>query len=60
MKEDVNFRIIKKLKESKYDKNISEFLIEAIREEFAKSDLHHWAYADVYDRLIKNYSAREG
>lgn len=56
MKEDVNFRLIKKLKGSKYEENIREFLINAIREEFAKSELHHWSYADVYDQLIKKYA----
>lgn len=56
MKDDINVRIIKKLKNSDFDDNICEFLIEAIREEFARSELHHWSYVDVYDRLIRNYS----
>lgn len=59
MKEDINFRIIKKLESSKYEKNISEFLINAIREEFARSDFHHWSYAEVYDQLIKKYARSE-
>lgn len=56
MKEDINFRIIKRLKESNYAKNISDFLIEAIREEFIRSNQHHWSYSEVYDQLIKKYS----
>lgn len=60
MKEDINLRIIKKLKGSKYEKNISEFLINALREEFAKSDFHRWSYAEVYDQLIKKYARSEG
>ncbi len=60
MKEDINVRIIKKLKSSKYEKNVSEFLVNVFREEFAKSDFHHWSYAEVYDRLIKKYADSEG
>ncbi|MBA7624665.1 hypothetical protein ES703_32076 [subsurface metagenome] len=56
MKEDINFRLIKKLKNSKYEENIREFLINAIREEFARSELHHWSYAEVYDQSIKKYA----
>lgn len=56
MAEDVNVRIMKKIKESDYDENVKEFLVKAIREEFQRYELHHWSYKETYDFMISNYS----
>lgn len=59
MKEDINFRIIKKLQEGKYKKNVSGFLLDAIREEFEKREQKRWNFKDTYDSLIEQYAAQE-
>ena len=59
MKEDINFRIIKKLHGSKYDKHISGFLIDAIREEYARMESRRWNFKDTYDLLIEKYADKE-
>ena len=56
MKEDVNSRIIKKLQESKYQNNLTEFIITLIRAEFAHKDQARWNYSDLYDKNIKESS----
>ena len=56
MKEDVNKRIINKLKESKYRSNLTEFIITLIRAEFAHKDQARWNYSDLYDKNIKESS----
>ena len=59
MKEDINFRIIKKLQEKKHRTNVSGFLINAIREEFERRDLKRWNFKETYDHLIGQYSDKE-
>lgn len=59
MKEDINSRIIKKLQEGKYRKNVSVFLVDAIREEFVRGEPKRWNFKDTYDRLIEKYAAQE-
>ena len=54
--EDLNPRIVKKIRESKYGKEIKEFLISAIREELDHSEKGRWHYTEVYDKLIKKHS----
>ncbi len=56
MKEDVNVRIIKKLRESKCDKTLTDFIIELVREEFEHKDQARWNFSEVYDNKIKKFS----
>ncbi|ODS30942.1 MAG: hypothetical protein SCARUB_03948 [Candidatus Scalindua rubra] len=56
MKEDVNVKIIKKLRNNKCHKNLKQFIIDMIREEFAHKDQSRWNYSEIYDRKIKMYS----
>ena len=51
MKEDINAKIIKKLRESDYDKNVIDFLIEMIREEFNRGRTD----ANLYETAIEKY-----
>ncbi len=55
MPEDVNFRIIKKIKDSEKPTKQKEFLIELIREEFARSGSTHWHFQDFYKDKIEEY-----
>jgi hypothetical protein len=55
MTENVNVRIIKKIKDSTYKENVKKFLIDLIREEYAKSDLQHWKYQELYEKKIEEY-----
>lgn len=59
MKEDINYRIIKKLRDRRYGKHISGFLVDAIREEFAKRELMHWSFKETYDCLVEKYADQE-
>ena len=56
MKEDVNVRIIRKIKESDYDEKLKQFLINMIKEEFQNEELYNWDYARIYEQNIKKYS----
>jgi hypothetical protein len=56
-KEDINFRIIKKLQGDEYKKHISGFLVEAIREEFREQK--RWQFKETYDSMIEKYANRE-
>lgn len=56
--ENINPRIIKKIWESSYDKNIKDFLISVIREEYGHPEQEHWHYSDVYDKEINKYSSK--
>ena len=59
MKEDINFRIIKKLKEKKHRKNVNGFLVDAIREEFERREQKRWKFKETYDHLIRQYADKE-
>ncbi len=59
MKEDINFRIIKKLHEGTYGKHIDGFLVDAIRDEFERRELSHWKFKETYDSLIEKYADQE-
>ncbi|MHC4461411.1 MAG: hypothetical protein ACYS30_08245 [Planctomycetota bacterium] len=59
MKEDINFRIIKKLDGRRYEKNVSSFLKDAIREEFERTEQKRWKFRETYDRLIEKYADQE-
>lgn len=59
MKEDINFRIIKKLDGGRYGKHVSSFLIDAVREEFARRESKRWNFKERYDLLIEKYAGQE-
>ena len=59
MKEDINFRIIKKLDGRRYGKHVSGFLIDAIREEFQRTEQKRWKFKETYDRFIEKYADQE-
>lgn len=59
MAEDVNVKIIKKIRNSKYRENVKKFLLELIREEFANEELDRWNYSDCYDKNIEDHSRGE-
>jgi hypothetical protein len=58
MPEDVNYRIIKKIKESDKADKQKKFLIDLIREEFARSSSTHWRYQDFYKEKIEEYLSK--
>jgi len=55
MSGNVNVKIIRKIRSSCDKENIQNFLIDLLREEFARYDLHHWQFQDIYDRKIEEY-----
>jgi len=59
MNEDINLRIIRKLEGDQYPPHVSGFLIEAIREEFAKSGHSRWHFKDRYDALIHKHAVKK-
>jgi len=58
MPEDVNYRIIIKIKESDKADKQKKFLIDLIREEFARSNSTHWHYQDFYKEKIEEYLSK--
>lgn len=59
MKEDINLRIINKLMGRSYEKHVSSFLIDAIREEFQRREQKRWKSKETYERLIEKYARQE-
>jgi len=59
MKEDINFRIIKKLNGRRCEKHVSSFLIDAIREQFQRGAQKRWNFKETYDHLIEKYARQE-
>ena len=59
MKEDINLRIINKLMGRSYEKHVSSFLIDAIREEFQRREQKRWNSKETYERLIEKYARQE-
>ncbi len=58
MNEDVNVRIIKKLKDGQYKENVKEFLLWAIREEFQRQG-SRWIFKDEYNSQISTLLKKE-
>ncbi len=58
MSDDVNVRIINKIKGSHFDKKIKEFLLWAIREEFNREG-KRWQYKEEYNHKIVKLSKEE-
>jgi metal-dependent HD superfamily phosphatase/phosphodiesterase len=58
MSEDVNDRIIKKIYDGPYKKNVKEFLLWAIREELHKQGTK-WIYKDEYNLKINHWCDKE-
>jgi len=56
MAEMVNPRLINKISKSKFDKNVKEFLVEAIREEFQYIEQIRWNNSEFYRSLLEKYS----
>jgi hypothetical protein len=58
MSEDVNARIIKRIQKSPFDRKIKEFLLWAIREDFAQEG-KRWQYKEEYDRKLSKLAKEE-
>lgn len=56
MDEDINYRIIKKLRGGDYPSHVREFLVDAIREEFQRSGQYRWHFKEAYNALIQKYA----
>jgi hypothetical protein len=55
--DDVNVRIIKRIREGPYKENVKKFLVWAIREEFHSQG--KWKYKEAYDREIMRLSSNK-
>ena len=56
MAENVSSRLLKKISTSKIDKEIKQFIVEAIREEFSHVNQFSWHHSDFYKGLIEKHS----
>lgn len=56
MAEMVSPKLIDKILKSGFNERVKEFLIEAIREEFAHGDQARWNYVDFYKNIVEKYS----
>ena len=56
MAEHVSPRLVNKISTSKIDKEIKQFIVEAIREEFSHADQLSWHHSDFYKDLIEKHS----
>lgn len=56
MAEMVNPRLISKISKSKFGKNVKEFLVEAIREEFQYIEQIRWNNSEFYRSLLEKHS----
>ncbi len=57
MTEIVSPRLMGKISVSKYEKNIKEFLKEAIREEFEHADQSSWRYGEFYEKKVTEFAS---
>lgn len=55
MVENINKRIIEKIKSDDTDQTIKDFLIDILRLEFRHFEDSKWRYNKEYERLIKQY-----
>lgn len=55
MVENINKRIIEKIKSDDIDQTIKDFLIDILRLEFKHFEDNKWKYNKEYERLIKQY-----
>lgn len=55
MAENVNARIIKKIKQGDKEDNLKNFLIALIREEFFRSESRFWQFQEFYKEKINEF-----
>lgn len=58
MGENVNKKIIEKIKASNLDESVKKFLIDVLRFELQHFEEEKPRFSEEYERLIKNYAGR--
>ena len=58
MSDDINRKLIEKIRESEFDDVVKEFLIKILIFELEQFEEARPRYSDRYDREIKNYASR--
>lgn len=57
LSENVNMKLIEKIKSSEIDDQIKDFLVEILHLEYRHINDAKWRYSNEYERLIKRYAA---
>ena len=55
LSENVNIKLIEKIKSSEMDNQIKDFLVEILHLEYRHVDDINWKYNKEYERLIRRY-----
>ena len=55
LSENVNMKLIEKIKSREMDNQIKQFLVEILHHEYRHIDDDKWKYNQEYDRLIRRY-----
>lgn len=56
--ENINKKILSKIKKSEFDEEIKEFLEKILFLEFQHSEEYGWRYSKEYEKYIKKYADR--
>lgn len=55
MSENVNMKLIDKIKSSEMDDQIKKFLVDILHLEYRHIDDNNWKYNQEYEKLIRRY-----